>query len=61
MHVSKSKFVQHEFDRSGKEGKGAEEPVSSEDVLTTRQRISKLLEESGDEEELMWKDTSFNM
>ena len=61
MHVSKSKFVQHEFDRSGEEGEGAEEPVSSEDVLTTRERISKLLEESDDEEELIWKDTSFNM
>ena len=47
--------------RSGEEGEGAEEPVSSDDVLTTRERISKLLEESGDEEELMWKDTSFNM
>ena len=61
MCVSKSKFVQHEFDRSIEEGEGAEEPVSSEDVLSTREKISKLLEESDDEEELMWKDTSFKM
>ena len=39
----------------------AKEAVSSEDVLATCQRVTQLLEDSDDEAELKWKDTSFNM